>query len=122
MLCVWRFYFSSKVLPGLFALVLAASLTGCDQLFQGSAARSFETAEKKEKAGDYKAAAQAYEAALDGTQKSADVHYRLALIYDDKLNEPVSAIHHFRRYLEFAPRGTHAKDARNFISQDELKL
>jgi nucleoid-associated protein YgaU len=99
-----------------------AMLTGCDKVFQSSAARSLDAAEEKEKAGDYKAAVQSYEAAIDGTPKSADVHYRLAMIYDDKLGNPLSAVHHFRRYLEIAPRGTHAKDARNFISQDELKL
>jgi nucleoid-associated protein YgaU len=105
---------------GVAAMLLA--LTGCDRIFQSESARALDTAEKKEKAGDYKAAVQWYEAALEDSPKSADIHYRLALIYDDKLNSPVSALHHFQRYLEIAPKGTHAKDARNFISQDELKL
>jgi len=28
----------------------------------------------------------------------ADVHYKLALIYDDKMNDPLNALHHFKRF------------------------
>jgi nucleoid-associated protein YgaU len=104
------------------AVAMPLAHTGCDRIFQSESARALEIAEKKEKAGDYKAAVQSYEAALEDAPKSADIHYRLALIYDDKLNSPISALHHFQRYLEISPKGTHAKDARNFISQNELKL
>ena len=61
-------------------------------------------------------------AALDGTAKTAEVHYKLALTYDDKLKNPLGAMHHFQRYLELKPSGPHAKDARNFVKEDELKL
>ena len=98
------------------------AFAGCDQLFESRATRSLDTAERKSKEGDYAAAVQSYEAALDGSPKDGDVHYRLALLYDDKLKNPVAALHHFQRYLELAPRGTHAKDARNSVAQLELKL
>lgn len=104
------------------ALCAAALLAGCDQLFQSRSARALDTAERKSKEGDYPAAVQSYEASFDGSPKDADVHYRLALLYDDKLKTPVSALHHFQRYLELAPRGTHAKDARESVNQLELKL
>src|SRR5581483_10413595 len=97
-------------------------LSGCEQAFQRPSVRAFDQAEKNEKEGDYHAAVQFYEAAIDGTPKSADVHYRLALIYDDKLGNPLAATHHFQRYLEMSPHGAHAKDAREFIKQDELKI
>lgn len=98
------------------------ALAGCDQVFESRASRSLENAERKAKEGDYAAAVQSYEASLDGSPKDADVHYRLALLYDDKLKNSVAALHHFQRYLELAPRGMHAKDARNSASQLELKL
>jgi len=79
-------------------------------------------AEKKFTEGDYPAAVQFYEASLDGTQKTAEIHYRLALIYDDKIKQPVSAIHHFQRYLELDPNGSHAREAKNFLKEDEIKL
>jgi tetratricopeptide (TPR) repeat protein len=97
-------------------------LGGCDEAFQNSSARAKEKAEKKYAEGDFHAAIGFYEAALDGSEKSAEIHYRMALIYDDKLKQPVSAIHHFQRYLDLDPKGVHAKDARNFIKEDEMKL
>ena len=58
----------------------------------------------------------------DGTQKTAEAHYSMALIFDDKLENPVAALDNFRRYLELEPHGTHAKDAKSFADQDEFKL
>ena len=61
-----------------------------------------------------------YEAALDDSPRGAEIHYKLALIYDDKLNDPVSALHHFKRYLALSPNGPHAKDVKNSIKRDEV--
>lgn len=73
-------------------------------------------------AGDYAKAIALYETALDGTAKSADVHYRLGVLYDDKMNDPLNAVHHFRRYLALAPNGPRAADAKKFMKRDELSL
>jgi len=117
---------ATRLLRNGTGMVLAALclvfMAGCEEAFQNSAARAKEQAEKKYNEGDYNAAVQFYEASLDGTEKTAEIHYRLALIYDDKIKQPVSAIHHFQRYLELEPNGTHAKDARGFIKEDEVKL
>ena len=104
----------------LFAVSLA--LSGCDQIFDDRNARAADRADKKSAEGDFQAAIQLYEQALDGTEKTADLHYKLAVIHDDKLNDPIGALHHFRRYLELAPKGSHAKDVRSIVKQDELKL
>jgi nucleoid-associated protein YgaU len=105
----------------LFVFV-ALALSSCDQLFQDHPARMIEKAQKKAEQGEYAGAVESYEAALDGTVNTADVHYRLGLLYDDKLKNPASAIHHFHRYLELAPGGAHAKDAKAFVKQDEFLL
>jgi nucleoid-associated protein YgaU len=31
-------------------------------------------------------------------------------------------MHHFQRYLELAPNATHAKEARDFLKEDQLRL
>jgi tetratricopeptide (TPR) repeat protein len=105
-----------------FAAVLLASLTGCDRLFDQKGDQALEMAREKEKEGDYRAAIQWYEASLDGTPRTAEAHYSMALIFDDKLDNPVGALDHFRRYLELAPHGQYVKDAESFASQDEFKL
>jgi nucleoid-associated protein YgaU len=72
-----------------------------------------EKAERLAKLGEFKPAIRAYEAALDGTAKTADIHYKIALLYDDKLKIPLSAIHHYDRYIDLSPSGSHVADARN---------
>ena len=63
-----------------------------------------------------------YEAALDGSPSSADVHYKLALIYDDKMNDPLNALHHFKRFLTLEPSGKRAQEVKEFMKRDELNL
>ena len=78
-------------------------------------------ADTKSAQGDFARAINLYEAALDdSTALNAEVHYKLALLYDDKLNDPVSALHHFRRYLALSPAGAHAADVKNSIKHDEI--
>jgi len=77
-------------------------------------------ADNKSAQGDFQRAVNLYEAALDDSPRGADVHYKLALIYDDKLNDPVSALHHFKRYLALSPNGPRAKDVTNSIKRDEI--
>ena len=72
--------------------------------------------------GDYLWAINLYEAALDGTPQSAEVHYKLALLYDDKMNDPLHALHHFKRYLVLNENGVHASEVKDFMKRDELAL
>jgi len=104
------------------AVCAATLLSGCDQMFQDKCERSFAQAEKKYALQEYPEAVQLYEASLDGTPKTAEIHYKLGLIYEEKINAPVSAIHHFQRYLELAPKGAHAREAHKFLKEDQFKL
>ena len=109
--------------PAFAAGCLTLLLGGCDKSpFDNRTERSLDQAEQKQSSRDYHGAVSSYEAALDGTAKSADIHFRLGLIYSDKLNEPVSAVHHFRRYLEILPSGPHAREAKNNLDRLELTL
>ena len=79
-------------------------------------------ADAKVAAGDFTRAVSLYESALQDRPSDADVHYKLALLYDDKMNDPLNAIHHFKRYLVIAPNGVHAADVKDFIKRDEVAL
>jgi LysM repeat protein len=79
-------------------------------------------ADSKSAQGDFARAINLYEAALDDSEntRNAEVHYKLALLYDDKLNDPVSALHHFKRYLALTPNGPHANEVKNSMKHDEI--
>jgi len=83
-------------------------------------AQLMQDADTKSAQGDFSRAINLYEAALDDSPRCAEVHYKLALLYDDKLNDPVSALHHFKRYLTLNPTGAHATDVKNSIKHDEI--
>ncbi|MCE9611213.1 MAG: LysM peptidoglycan-binding domain-containing protein [Chthoniobacter sp.] len=104
-------------------LLLAMGLgSGCTRLFDNGTKDNLATAEKKAAAGDFRGAVQFYEASLDGTAKSAETHYNLAVLYTEKLKSPLDALHHLERYLALAPTGPHAKDARNLKKEDQVNL
>lgn len=101
---------------------LALGTASCDRMISSRSTQVIKDAEAKTADGNYLRAITLYESALDGSEKSADIHYRLALLYDDKMNDPLHALHHFKRYLTLAPTGPHANDAKNFMKKDELAL
>ena len=109
-------------LVGIYCAVTLLAFAGCDRLFDKGSKENLAAADKKVASGDYQAAVLLYEAALDGTAKSADVHYKMALLYDGKLKDPVSALHHMERYLDLAPAGMHAKEAKAYKKEGETKL
>ena len=79
-------------------------------------------AEAKVRSGDLLEAITLYESALDNSARSADVHYQLALLYDDKMSDPLNALHHFKRYLTLAPSGARANEVKTLMKRDELAL
>lgn len=79
-------------------------------------------ADDKTGSGDFVRAVSLYESALEDRPSDAEVHYKLGLLYDDKMNDPLDALHHFKRYLTIAPSGAHAADVKSFVKRDELSL
>ena len=110
----------SLILAGAMSILLAFG--GCDRMVTSRNARTVKEADWKAAQGDYLWAVNLYESALDGTPQSAEVHYKLALLYDDKLNDPLHALHHFKRYLVLNPEGAHATEVKDFMHRDEVAL
>ena len=111
--------------PALITAILALLLTGlfgCDRMVTPRGTQVMKDADAKAADGDYLEAINLYEAALDGTARSAEIHYRVALLYDDKMKDPLSAMHHFKRYLTVAPGGPKAEEVKRFMKRDELAL
>jgi LysM repeat protein len=104
------------------SLSILLLLAGCERMVTSRHARTVKEADWKAAQGDYLWAINLYESALDGTPQSAEVHFKLALLYDDKLNDPLHALHHFKRYLVLNPEGSHAAEVRDFMHRDEVAL
>ena len=112
-----------KLAPALtVGLAVVLFLPACDRMTTKRDTQLVKDADAKSSEGNFLQAIDLYEKALDGSSRSADIHYRLALLYDDKLNDPLHALHHFKRYLTLAPNGPRAADVKNFMKRDELAL
>ena len=103
-------------------LGLAFGGGGCDRMITPRSAQIIKDAETKTADGNYLRAIALYESALEDSPGAADIHYRLALLYDDKMHDPLNALHHFKRYLTLAPSGPRANEVKNFMKKDELEL
>jgi LysM repeat protein len=104
------------------ALSICLTIPSCDRMMTSRHAQVVKDADAKASQGDFSRAINLYEAALDDSPQCAEVHYKLALLYDDKLKDSLNALHHFKRYLVLAPNGPHANDVRNSVKRDELDL
>lgn len=61
---------------------------------------------------NYRAAAEAFEKALESNPRSASAHFELGLLYEQKLaveNSPAIAIYHFDKFLQLRPNSEHAQ-------------
>jgi len=106
----------------LLSLMTALLSAGCDRMITPRHAQQLKDAESKAAAGDFARAISLYESALEDRPGDAEVHYKLALLYDDKMNDPLNALHHFKRYLIIAPNGARANDVKGFVKRDEVAL
>jgi len=104
------------------SILLAVSLVGCDRMVTPRNAQLVKEADAKSKQGEFLWAINLYEAALDGTPQSAEIHYKLALLYDDKMNDPLNALHHFKRYLSLNSNGRHANEVKDLMKRDQIML
>src|SRR5438105_13476757 len=102
------------------SMLFISALSGCDRLGGSRYAQLTQDADSKSAQGDFERAINLYEAALDDSPRGAEIHYKLAVLYDDKLNDPINALHHFKRCLALSPKGPHANDVKISIKHDEV--
>src|SRR4030095_7767389 len=74
----------------LLSLTTALLSAGCDRMIPTRHAQHLKDAESNAAAGDFARAISLYESALEDRPGDAEVHYKLALLYDDKMNEPLN--------------------------------
>ena len=113
-------YYRTAIVCAYLSILYICGLTGCDRLGNSRYSQLVQDADTKSANGDFARAINLYEAALDDSPRCAEIHYKLALLYDDKLNDPVSALHHFKRYLALSPNGPHANEVKNSMKHDEI--
>lgn len=89
-------------IPVLFPLVLIlAILCGCGE--RSADDPRLRLAEKCRQDGDFPAAERQLRRYLQSYPETAEVHLKLASLYDESLNDPLGAAYHYREYLRLNP-------------------
>ena len=99
------------------ACAAALTLAGCNQASadkdpaqtDSDSNPNYKQAQQDLDSNNPQGAAADYEAALAANPKLAGAHYELGVIYGSQLNDPISSIYHFKRFLELSPN-TDKKD------------
>src|SRR5437762_5580493 len=112
----------SAMVVGACLWIVLCGLTACDRVGGSRYSQLTQDADSKSAQGDFLRAIDLYEAALDDSPRCAEIHYKLAVLYDDKMNDPLNALHHFKRYLVLSPNGAHASDVKNSVKRAEIAV
>jgi hypothetical protein len=98
------------------------ALSSCNRWSDARYQSGLLEAEKRATNSDFEGAVRVYESLLDGSTKTAEAHYRLGVLYADRLKNPLGAQYHFQRYLAIVPEGPFVKEARNWEKEGHSKL
>jgi LysM repeat protein len=106
------------------ALVASLALAGCDQINKESAQTddatnpNYKQAQQDLDNNNPSGAIADYEAALAADPKLAGAHYELGVIYGDKMNDPVSSIYHFKRFIDLSPNSDKKDQVQALIDKE----
>jgi LysM repeat protein len=56
---------------------------------------------------DWKGAVEAYERAVQANPRNAAAHFELAVLFQDKLKDPIYAAFHYKKHLELRPKSSY---------------
>lgn len=71
---------------------------------------------------DFRAAADAFERALETNPRSASAHFELGLLFETALNDPATAIFHLERFLKLRPTSDKAEIVRQRVNNCKMEL
>ncbi len=103
----------------------AILVAGCSRVGSPAGAEAdgyFQKAKKLTEMRDYREAAAAYEKALQIDPQLAPAHLEVGLLYDDKLNDPISAMYHYRCFLKSDPPAHQRQLVEDFMERAKFAL
>ena len=115
----------------LFAFAVAAFLAlwvGCERQSgpvseaEAEGEVNYQRAKRLYEQRDFQGAAEFYKKALSVNADFASAHLELGLLCDDKLGDPITAIYHYRRFLELRPDSEKRQLVEDFIERAKLSL
>ncbi|MDD5697088.1 MAG: LysM peptidoglycan-binding domain-containing protein [Victivallaceae bacterium] len=106
----------------LMPAALAALLTGCSlKTADESSHPLFKLAVKAQKANEIQQAVKYFNRYLAIKPDSSRTHLLLASLYDENLDQPLHAVYHYERFLEYAPTSPEAPNVKKWLEAARRK-
>jgi LysM repeat protein len=109
----------SLSLAFLMIALLVGLFSGCApsgvELVNETDEKQYQLAQKYKGEGRMEEALSAFHRVIDARRDSPESHFEAGYIYLDELKDPVRAIYHFDRYLQFKPQSPQASQVRQLI-------
>lgn len=109
------------VVAGLLIGVMI-SLVGCDFYGKETNHPILKKANTLRDEGKFEEAIEYYKKYLIAKPKSTQTHLKLAVIYDENLNEPLLAIYHYKEYLQLNPEAKDLDTVKNWLKLCETRF
>lgn len=117
----------------LFALAISFALAGCSASDQSrwddEKEPHFVLGKNRVNTMDYSGAIEAFQDSLEVNPRSAQAHYQLAMLFENKVSDPAAAIYHYQQYLKFDPKAEnpdiitqHINGCKQQLATDVLQL
>lgn len=107
-------------------LVLSVLWSGCipiaDTPIDEEKDPNFIEGRNHQNAMDYKGAIEAFERAVQANPRNAAAHFELGLLYDQKMQDHVSAIYHYQKHLELRPKSEYAEAIKPRVTACKMEL
>jgi len=120
------FILRRRLLPfigaSLFALAIGCQRAGPVSEVEAEREANYQRGRKLYEQSDFQGAAEFYKKALAVNPDFANAHLDLGLLCDDKLGDPITAIYHYRRYLELRPDSEKRQLVEDFIERAKVSL
>lgn len=110
----------------IFVVFYVLSVPGCDfgkkDVLKETDESHFIRGQNELRRGNYEEAMNAFLKVAEKRRDAPESHFELGRIYLEKMNDPVEAIHHFRKYLELKPDTKASPMVRQMIGTAQIKL
>lgn len=71
---------------------------------------------------DWKGAVEAFERAVQANPRNASAHFWLGVLYQDRMNDPISAAYHYQKHLELRPNSGYLEPARQRLQGCKMDI
>jgi nucleoid-associated protein YgaU len=114
-LCIMLLYRSALIASTAALLIFSACAPSGVEVVGETDEKQYQLAKEYQKAGRTEEALSAFIRVIDARRDAPESHFEAGYIYLNSMKDPIKAIYHFDRYIQFKPQSPQATQVRQLI-------